>query len=201
MKNKKERIKEEILNAAAKRFGYYGYSKTTMAEIAKDCSMSAANLYRYFRDKSAIGTKIAQRCFGRVCELLQTVASDPALTAEQKVKEYILTTVRYNFKEFKDSPEIMELVEHVCKEGAEQINSHRNESVAILIAILAEGVKSGEFEIEDLEETAVSIRIATLVFHATPLFLMFKNHCTTEDEMARMAEQVAELIFKGIRKG
>ena len=35
-------IRSVILDAAEKRFLYYGYNKTTMAEIAADAEMSAA---------------------------------------------------------------------------------------------------------------------------------------------------------------
>ena len=45
----KEKIRQVILNKAFSRFGRYGFGKTTMAEIAKDCEMSPGNLYRYFK--------------------------------------------------------------------------------------------------------------------------------------------------------
>jgi len=43
--------KERILEAAYNRFLHYGYSKTTMNEIASDLSMSKALIYYYFPDK------------------------------------------------------------------------------------------------------------------------------------------------------
>jgi AcrR family transcriptional regulator len=46
--------KEKILEAAYQRFLHYGYSKTTMNEIAGDLSMSKALLYYYFPDKSEL---------------------------------------------------------------------------------------------------------------------------------------------------
>src|SRR5215469_11407699 len=46
--------KEKILDAAYARFLHYGYSKTTMNEIAGDLSMSKALLYYYFPDKSRL---------------------------------------------------------------------------------------------------------------------------------------------------
>ena len=53
---------EQIMDAAWQRFVLYGYGKTTMAEIAQDCSMSAANLYRFFKSKQDIGAALAGRC-------------------------------------------------------------------------------------------------------------------------------------------
>ncbi|MFD0794149.1 TetR/AcrR family transcriptional regulator [Mucilaginibacter litoreus] len=46
--------REKILEAAYQRFLHYGYSKTTMNEIAGDLAMSKALLYYYFPDKSEL---------------------------------------------------------------------------------------------------------------------------------------------------
>ena len=45
--------KEKILEAAHHRFLHFGYSKTTMNEIAGDLSMSKALLYYYFPEKAS----------------------------------------------------------------------------------------------------------------------------------------------------
>ncbi|HXI87254.1 MAG TPA: TetR/AcrR family transcriptional regulator, partial [Parvularculaceae bacterium] len=45
---------KQILHAASSRFLHYGYGKTTMSEIAKDCNMSTGNVYRYFPSKMDI---------------------------------------------------------------------------------------------------------------------------------------------------
>lgn len=41
-----------ILAAAERRFKHYGFAKTTIVDIASDCSMSHANVYRFFRNKT-----------------------------------------------------------------------------------------------------------------------------------------------------
>lgn len=53
--------KEKILEAAHHRFLHFGYSKTTMNEIASDISMSKALLYYYFPDKSQLYVAVMQR--------------------------------------------------------------------------------------------------------------------------------------------
>ena len=57
-----DEVKQMIIDMADIRFRRYGFGKTTMAEIAKDCCMSAANLYRYFKNKQEIGVSIALKC-------------------------------------------------------------------------------------------------------------------------------------------
>src|ERR1700681_4907282 len=53
--------KDKILDSAYNRFLHYGYSKTTMNEIAGDLSMSKALLYYYFPDKSQLYIAIMRR--------------------------------------------------------------------------------------------------------------------------------------------
>jgi AcrR family transcriptional regulator len=55
-----DRFRREIVVAARSRFQRYGYAKTSMQEIAADCGMSAANLYRYYDGKLAIGLAVAR---------------------------------------------------------------------------------------------------------------------------------------------
>ena len=48
----------EILRHAEDLFGHYGFSKTNMADIAERAKMSPGNLYRYYRNKQAIGLAV-----------------------------------------------------------------------------------------------------------------------------------------------
>ena len=56
--NDKIDTREQILHAAMDRIKHYGYGKTTMAEIARDCDMSAGNIYRFFASKIDIAEAI-----------------------------------------------------------------------------------------------------------------------------------------------
>lgn len=49
-----ETRKEEIVEAALKRFSHFGIQKTTMNEIADDLRITKANLYYYYADKSTL---------------------------------------------------------------------------------------------------------------------------------------------------
>jgi len=62
--------KEKILEAAHQRFLHYGYSKTTMNEIAGDLCMSKALLYYYFPDKSQLYTDVMRRVADEYLDIL-----------------------------------------------------------------------------------------------------------------------------------
>jgi AcrR family transcriptional regulator len=62
--------REKILDAAYNRFLHYGYSKTTMNEIAGDLSFSKALLYYYFPDKSQLYIAVMRKLAADYIELL-----------------------------------------------------------------------------------------------------------------------------------
>ena len=53
--------REKILEAAYEQFLHYGYSKTTMNEIAGSLSLSKALLYYYFPDKSQLYIAVTRK--------------------------------------------------------------------------------------------------------------------------------------------
>ncbi|MVN21700.1 TetR/AcrR family transcriptional regulator [Mucilaginibacter arboris] len=63
--------KDQILNAAYRRFSHYGYSKTTMNDIAGDLSMSKALLYYYFPDKSRLYAGVIRKLSGEYLTALK----------------------------------------------------------------------------------------------------------------------------------
>src|SRR5437868_12594802 len=63
--------RDKILEASYQRFLHYGYSKTTMNEIAGDLSMSKALLYYYFPDKSELYMAVMRKIAGDYLKQLE----------------------------------------------------------------------------------------------------------------------------------
>lgn len=55
--------RNQIIEAALKRFSHFGIAKTSMSEVADDLKLSKANLYYYFPDKFSLIEAIAHRIF------------------------------------------------------------------------------------------------------------------------------------------
>ena len=55
--------RDEIIVAAQKRFGQYGYKKTSMLEIAYDLELSKGLLYYYFPDKEHLYVAVVEKEF------------------------------------------------------------------------------------------------------------------------------------------
>ena len=111
-----EEIKHNILDKAFARFGHFGFGKTTMAEIAKDCEMSAGNLYRYFENKKEIGAGCAKRCMQQKLELVREIVRNHRIKPEKKLQAFALEVLEYMHHQFSDQPAVMELVDFISRE-------------------------------------------------------------------------------------
>jgi TetR/AcrR family transcriptional regulator len=77
-----------ILEAARKRFAYYGLSKTTMNEIAADIGMSKAALYYYFPDKERIFIAVVQQEIEEFASAIERLI-DTTSKASFKLRKFV----------------------------------------------------------------------------------------------------------------
>lgn len=96
--------KDKILESAYNRFLHYGYSKTTMNEIAGDVSMSKALLYYYFPDKSQLYVAVMRKLSNDYLQKLRNGAGtfnnleDAFIFQVDTQHDFIVTN--YNFFDF-----------------------------------------------------------------------------------------------------
>lgn len=194
--NKPADIKTQILDAALERFTRYGFGKTTMAEIARDCDMSAGNLYRYFENKTEIGAACARRCMGEAEAAARTVLQQPGLTSAERLETFILNKLRYMHQRFGEHPTLLELVLHIFENRYDLVESHWEKLRSMVGEILAVGNRSGEFKVDDILTTAHAILLATFKFIA-PRNMVGYSLETLEGE----AREVMHLLVLALKKG
>lgn len=111
----------QILDAAERRFRGVGFGKTTMAEIACDVGMSAANLYRYFQNKNEIGCACAQRCMSERIDILRKVVRKPGLSASERLRAYVLANLRHSYEKAGVDQKINELVQKILADRKDMV--------------------------------------------------------------------------------
>jgi len=192
-----EEIKQQIIDVADVRFRRYGFGKTTMAEIAKDCCMSAANLYRYFENKQEIGVSIAMKCMSEKEETGKAVLQREGLTAAARLEVFFLEILHHTHDLCADAPHLFELVAFISQEHPEVVQRHLASLRSLVAEILAEGNRTGEFDVYDIVETAGTVLYTTIHFYYPPLVVM-NNHSLADLEKAEKA--VIALIIRGLGK-
>lgn len=183
----------QILAAAEARFSLYGYNKTTMAEIAGDCNMSAANLYRYFENKLDIGAALANQCLVEKEHELELIITDDSTSCSEKLQAFILYALHYTYHHFDTSPKISELIEAMTDQRPEVMKSHRQSKLALIRQLLEQSQQTGEFSFADIDQTAEAINTAISIFYLPTVMPMF-----TLEEFERKADAVCTLLLKGL---
>lgn len=186
-------VRGQILAAARKRFFYYGYGKTTMAELAQDCNMSAGNLYRFFASKLDIAEAIATEAEDQHIEFFTDIARRRELSAKERLREFLFLELRRTYTMLEMHPRVLEMAAIITNERPTFGNRRLAIMRALLAEILSAGNASGEFKIEDVVFTAEMIQSATMKFHYPQLFSKL-----TLDKLERELAGVFELLIRGL---
>ena len=188
-----ESNRQRILDAAEGRFRTYGFGKTTMAEIAEDVDMSAANLYRYFENKQDIAGACAQRCMGERLQALRSAVRTPSKSAAERLRLLVSTMLDHTHERASDDKKINELVEIVARERRDIIDAKVQSECALIAEILSYGNERGEFDIEDVIATSRAVHCALTLFDV-PLFMPLFSR----EEFGRLADGVLALLLRGL---
>lgn len=187
--------RSHILDAAEKRFGIYGYNKTTMAEIAGDSKMSAANLYRFFKNKQDITAACALRTIARQQDILREVVQRDFLLAADKLREFVVTGLRYTHNLSANNKKINELIEYITLERKDIVHQKIQSQCVMISEILQQGNQTGEFDIKNIEITAQAVHNSIIKFNI-PIFMAL--HPLEEFEV--MANEVVDVLLNGLSK-
>jgi AcrR family transcriptional regulator len=145
--------RNRILGEAERLFRVYGYSKTTVADIAEACRMSPANVYRFFTSKSAINNAICERLIADDEEALRGIARLP-LPASERLKRVVVELNRRSVQNFIDNKKVHEMVMVALEERWEAIREHIHRVRDLFGTIIRDGIGSGEFRQQDAKRAA-----------------------------------------------
>ena len=187
-------IRTQIIEAAAKRFSQYGYGKTTMAEIAGDCDMSAANLYRHYKNKLDIGAAMANLFFDEEYRHLQKIVTNTKVPFAEKLEKFTLHSLHHCHKYFTTSPRIIELVEVMSVKDRCVCDAHQQNKIVLLQDMLTQAQQSGEITIDDIDSVADSIHMATLIFNMPTMMPHF-----TLTEFEQRAKTLCSMLIVGLK--
>ena len=188
-------VQQQILDAASERFTQYGYNKTTMAEIAKDCGMSAANLYRHFENKLDIGANLACGCLTNKTTIVQEIVQHKQEPASKRLKDIVLGNLNYTYGQWSENPRMNEMVTAICGARMDIVDDYKSVEHTLLVELLEDGIENGEFSIDNIEDTAYAITSAISMFN-TPLLMSIY----TLEQFTSKANSVVSLLLNGILK-
>ena len=188
--------RSEILQAARKLFTHYGYSKTTMSEIAKDCEMSAGNIYRFFASKLDIAEAMAVAFNNEAQEKIRQIANRDASPTD-RLFEIFAYSLDDTYTKIEAEAKILEIAEILRTERPEFFNGQLAEERVHIVKILTDGIESGDFRALDAPYvTAEMIQSAMMKFRFPQAYSQLKLN-----KLQFELKGVMELILAGLSPG
>ena len=166
----KDSVRCQIVEAAKKRFSHFGYAKTTMAEVAGDCSMSPGNLYRFFPGKLDIAECIATEDYEKHLESLRKLALATGRSARERLRDLLFEELRRTYLKLEKDPRAYEMATVIAHERPQYANWMLANERRIFIELFDDAERKGEFTISDKETTAEMIQSATMKFRYPQLW-------------------------------
>jgi AcrR family transcriptional regulator len=189
----KDTVRCQIVEAAKKRFSHFGYGKTTMAEVAADCSMSPGNLYRFFPGKLDIAECIATEDYRKHLESLGKLALAPDRSARERLRDLLFEELRRTYHKLEKDPRAFEMATVIAHERPEYANWMLANERKIFIALFEDAARQGEFAVADKETTAEMIQAATMKFRYPQLWSKL-----TLPKLERELDGVVKLLISGL---
>jgi AcrR family transcriptional regulator len=149
----------KILAEAERLFRHYGYSKTTMADIADACQMSPANLYRFFESKSALVEAICGQITSEAeRRLLEIVRADEP--AARRLERLIVHIHQHTVENLLDHKKVHEMVVVAMQEQWHVVKAHLERVRMLIEKIIEDGIAQGEFRQQDAERASRCVHSA-----------------------------------------
>ncbi|WEX89891.1 TetR family transcriptional regulator [Sinorhizobium garamanticum] len=177
-----------ILDSAERLFRHYGYSKTNVADIARDLEMSPANIYRFFASKTEIHQALCARMLAASYQQAQEIARLP-LSASERLRRYAHAQHKMTVETMLDQEKVHEMVVVAIEREWHVIEKHIDRIDQLLAQIIREGIAAGEFAEQD-PEVAARCFDASLITLCHPQIVaqcLAKQNRATPDELIEFA--------------
>ncbi|AZE83934.1 TetR/AcrR family transcriptional regulator [Pseudomonas fluorescens] len=166
-------IRDQIVSAANQHFSQYGYSKTTVSDLAKAIGFSKAYIYKFFDSKQAIGEAICANCLAEIVAAVEQAIDAEGISSTERFRRLVKTLISTGVSLFFNDRKLYDIAAFAASESWPSSQVYDAQIKRFVLQIVREGRESGEFERKTpLDETVDSIHFALRPF-VNPLLLQY----------------------------
>jgi len=187
-----------LLDLAAEHVRRYGAARLTVTEIAHAAGMSHANVYRYFRSKTALLEAVTATWLAPLEAGLRVIADAPD-PAHDKLERLLFAIHRAYRDKLATDPKIFDLFCVATAQNAEIARRHQQRIARAIQRILDEGHGSGIYLIND-QATAVNFVLDAMYRFLAPGTLR-TDIDSPRDEIENRASRLLNLVSQALAHG
>ena len=187
--------KEKIFLVAAQLFAKKGYNGVSMREISEKSGVTKPTIYYYFGSKEGIYEELVETGMQYVISSFERIVDN-----EASAKNKLVMMTKTFFQLAIDAPEYSKFFMTIVTPGSdnailEKFYKKMSRQGNMIMAVIEQGVESGEFGVSAKPELATQI-IGGVWQHFIWQQLSTHKKVLTD----RLAEEVIEILFKGLNE-
>jgi AcrR family transcriptional regulator len=156
--------RDRILDAAEGALTRFGPQKATVVDVARALGVSHGSVYRHFASKVELRDAVTERWLARVNDPLAKIVAEKG-PAPERLHRWFLKLIAIKRQKAKAEPELFATYQRILAESRDVIREHVDLLVGHVSAIIADGVRRGEFLKVDPDATGRAVFYATVRFH------------------------------------
>jgi AcrR family transcriptional regulator len=133
-------------------------------DVARALGVSHGSVYRHFPSKAALRDAVTERWLARVSVPLGRIAAEDT-PAPQRLRRWCDKLIAIKREKVLAEPELFATYRAIFANSREVVHAHVDALAAQVSAIVADGVRRGEFAAVDPDSTGRAIFYATARFH------------------------------------
>jgi len=181
-----------ILHAAWGMIRHYGFTKTTIDDIAKRAGVGKGTVYLHFESKADIMLALTELTNDRIAGDLERMASGSG-SPEGRLRACLNHRVLTLFDIVHKYPHGEEFIGTLLPEIVQRIARYVRAQGALLAGIIREGNASGDLAVEDPD--AIGQLLAELFEFLAPPYYRLKSRRSLE----KLSNQTLDLMLAGLR--
>ena len=194
-------VRERLLGAAVGLFVRKGYHATSVREIVEAAGVTKPVLYYWFRSKEGVFHALMEMAVAAHREVVATVLAHEGTSADRilLLGERVLELIRVNA----DVVRLFDAVYYGPREGAPAVDFGplHGEFRRVLLELIEEGVRSGEFHDGDIEAMHSALLGAFLVCNVAVLLPDAEGShvCSACAAATTDVRKVLNVVLEGMR--
>jgi AcrR family transcriptional regulator len=145
-----------LLEAAAEAFADRGFHATTTRDIASRAGLSPAGVYVHFASKEELLYQLSREGHVAARDLLLS-AAEQADSPTEALRAIMATFARWHAEHFRVARIVQYEFANLTPEHRDAVLSLRKQIDGVVRQVVADGVRSGEFEVDDVRDTTLAL--------------------------------------------
>lgn len=186
---RKERKKQNILNASLQLFSQYGVQKVSIQEIAQEAQVSQVTIYNYFGGKDELLFETVKRFIYERLERFQSIVHNEEMDFKDKIS-YVIKDKKESLLHLDpgflqtvmaDQPDLRDLIQSFTEQDA----------VPLLMELVEQGKEQGYVHPD--------ISFRSIMFYIEMFYqAMSSKPDLFDDSIAELSEEVTHMFFYGL---